>query len=113
MASDRGGLIPRYERVAELGELELELVRTGGYDQLDALDAERRELIATLPATPPAGARAALLRAAAVQSQVEGLLSGEVAHVRAALVRLDRGKEVLGAYAPTPVKHAHRVDASG
>jgi hypothetical protein len=113
VASDRGGLIRRYERIAELGELELELVRTGQYEQLEALDAERQELIATLPAKAPADARPALLRAAAVQSQVEGLLSGAVAHTRAALVRLERGKEVLGAYAPAPARPANRVDASG
>ena len=113
MASDRRGLIAHYERIAELGELELELVRTGRYDGLDALDAERQELIATLPASPPAEARPALLRAAAVQSQVEGLLSGAVAHTRAALIRLDRGKQALGAYAAAPSKPAHRVDTSG
>jgi hypothetical protein len=113
VASDSRGLILRYERIAELGELELELVRTGQYEQLEALDTERQELVATLPATPPAEAQPALLRAAAVQSQVEGLLSGAVAHTRAALVRLERGKEVLGAYAPAPARPARRVDASG
>ncbi len=109
MASDRGGLIRRYERIAELGELELELVRTGQYEQLEALDAERQELIAKLPATPPAEASVALLRAAAVQSQVECMLSGAVAHARQALVRLARGREVLGAYAPARAT-TRRVD---
>jgi hypothetical protein len=112
VASDRGGLIPRYERIAELGELELELVRTGQYEQLEALDTERQGLIATLPATPPAEARSALLRAAAVQSQVEGMLAGAVAHVRAQLVRLARGREVLGAYA-SPAATTRRVDSTG
>jgi hypothetical protein len=113
VASDRGGLIRLYERVAELGELELELVRTGQYEQLEALDAERQELIAALPETPPAEAGPALLRAAAVQAQVEGMLSGSVAHARQALVRLDRGREVMGAYAPAPAKPVRRIDTSG
>ena len=113
MASARGGLVPRYERIAELGELELELVRTGQYDKLEELDVERQELIAGLPATPPAEASVALLRAAAVQSQVECMLSGAVAHTRQALIRLERGREVLGAYAPAPTKPAHRVDTAG
>ena len=109
MASARGGLVPRYERIAELGELELELVRTGQYDKLEELDVERQELIAVLPPAPPPEARAALLRAAAAQSQVEGMLSGAVAHVRAQLVRLERGREVLGAYAPAH-EATRRVD---
>ena len=113
MASAGRGLIELYERVAELGERELELVRTGQYEQLEALDAERQELIGRLPEHPPAEAATALLRAAAVQAQVEGMLSGAVAHARQALVRLERGREVLGAYAPAPAKPVHRVDTSG
>src|SRR6185312_7770764 len=66
MASDRGRLISLYERVAELGERELELVRTGQYEQLEPLHAEREDLIAVLPDAPPAEASTALLRAAAV-----------------------------------------------
>jgi hypothetical protein len=113
MASDRGRLIQLYERLAELGEQELELVRIGQYEQLEALAAERQELIAQLPDHPPAEAGTALLRAAAVQAQVEGMLSGAVAHARQHLVRLDRGRGVLGAYAGPAPKPAHRVDTSG
>jgi hypothetical protein len=113
MASDRGRLILAYERIAELGEQELELVRTGQYEQLDALQGEREQLIAELPATPPAEASTALLRAAAVQAQVEALLSGSVAHTRAQLVRLARGREVMSGYATQAPKPVHRVDTSG
>jgi hypothetical protein len=113
VASDRGRLILAYERVAELGEQELELVRTGQYELLDALNAERQELIAALPDTPPAEASTALLRAAAVQAQVEALLSGSLAHARAQLVRLDRGRSAMSGYATQAPKPVHRVDASG
>ena len=113
MASDRGRLISLYERVAELGERELELVRTGRYEELEALDAERSELIGKLREHPPAEAATALLRAAAVQAQVEGMLSGAVAHARQALVRLDRGRDVLSGYATQAPKPARRVDTSG
>lgn len=113
MASDRGRLISLYERVAELGERELELVRTGQYEQLEPLHAERQELIAVLPETPPAEASTALLRAAAVQAQVEALLSGSLAHAGAQLVRLDRGRDAMGAYATQVPKPLHRVDTSG
>ena len=113
MASDRGRLIRLYERVAELGESELELVRTGQYAQLEALQAERAELIAQLPEHPPAEAATALLRAAAVQAQVEGMLSGTMAHARAELVRLDRGRSAMTSYAMQAPKPVHRVDTSG
>jgi hypothetical protein len=113
VASDRGRLIRLYEQVAELGEQELELVRTGQYEQLETLQAERQELILTLPDTPPAEASTALLRAAAVQAQVEALLSGSVAHTRAQLVRLERGRDAMGAYATQAPKPVHRVDTSG
>jgi hypothetical protein len=109
MASDRGRLTSLYERVAELGERELELVRTGQYERLDALNSERGELIEKLPDTPPAEARAALLNAAALQSQVEGLLSGSLAHVRGQLVRVAQGRQAARAYAP-PVATTRQVD---
>ena len=112
MASDRGGLIAGYERLAELGEQELELVRTGAYDRLVDLNAERDALVESLPAKPPLEARAALLRAAAAQAQVEGLLSGLIAHAQASLVRLDKGRQVLSAYAPQPVP-TRRLDSTG
>ncbi|HXD59683.1 MAG TPA: hypothetical protein VN606_17280 [Thermoleophilaceae bacterium] len=113
MASDRGRLISLYERVAELGERELELVRTGQYEQLEPLHAEREDLIAVLPDAPPAEASTALLRAAAVQAQVEALLSGSLAHARAQLVRLDRGRDAMSGYATQVPKPVHRVDTSG
>jgi len=113
VASDRGRLIRLYERVAELGEQELELVRTAQYDQLEALQAERQELIAALPEHPPAEAATALLRAAAVQAQVEGMLSGSVAHTRAQLVRLDRGRSAMSGYATQAPKPLHKVNTTG
>src|SRR5689334_10016448 len=113
MASDRGRLISLYERVAELGERELELVRTGQYEQLEPLHAEREDLIAVLPDAPPAEASTALLRAAAVQAQVEALLSGSLAHARAPLVRPDCGRDAMSGYATQVPKPVHRVDTSG
>ena len=111
MAPAGRGLIAAYERLADLGERELELVRTAQHQALEQLGAEREALIATLPTHPPAEARAALLRAAALQEQTEGLLSGMVAISRQQLVRLERGRQVAGAYAP-PVAHSRRLDSS-
>ena len=111
MAPAGRGLIAAYERLADLGELELELVRTGQYEALDQLGAEREALVATLPTHPPVESRAALQRAATLQSQTEGLLIGMVAIGRQQLVRLNRGRQAAGAYAP-PVAHSPRLDSS-
>jgi hypothetical protein len=111
MARDRRGLIPSYEHLVELGERELELVRTGQYEALEQLGAERETLIATLPTHPPVEARAALQRAAALQSQTEGLLTGMVAIGRQELVRMNRGRAALGAYTRLP-QQTRRLDSS-
>jgi hypothetical protein len=112
VASDRGRLIARYERLVELGERELELAQTGGYDALAELNAERAEIVTSLPATPPAAARPALERAAALQKQAEALLGGALAIRRSAMARLERGRAVLTAYAPAAAP-AHRLDSRG
>jgi hypothetical protein len=105
-------LIAGYERLADLGELELELVRTGDYEGLGELHEERTELVATLPLRPPLEAQAALLQAAAFQAQTEGLLRGMVAIRQTELVRLERGRSALSAYAPAAVQ-PRRLDNSG
>jgi hypothetical protein len=61
----------RYEALARSLERELELLGEGAFDELTALYAERRELIESLPAVPPAGARPALQRAALMNKRVE------------------------------------------
>lgn len=99
MAPAGRGLIAGYERLADLGELELELVRTGQYEALERLHEERCELTAALPPQAPAEACEPLLRAAALQAQTHGLLAGMVAISRQQLVRLGRGREAVGAYA--------------
>ncbi|HUA47903.1 MAG TPA: hypothetical protein VMA77_21885 [Solirubrobacteraceae bacterium] len=60
-----------YERLARTIERELELVGEGRFREVAELQSERAALIATLPKTPPAGARAALQRAALMSKRVE------------------------------------------
>jgi hypothetical protein len=51
-----------YEHLAELAERELQIVREGLFEALPAIDAERRRVLAQLPAAPPPTARPALER---------------------------------------------------
>src|SRR3954451_1044976 len=64
MASDRRVLTDPYERLLELGELELELVKGTRWEELAELGSEREQLIASLPPLPPQMARGALGKAA-------------------------------------------------
>jgi hypothetical protein len=72
-----------YETLARSFERELELVGERRFDEVATLQAERGELIATLPATPPASARPALQRAALMNKRVEI----EILRCREALLR--------------------------
>ncbi|HYB31469.1 MAG TPA: hypothetical protein VEF89_33080 [Solirubrobacteraceae bacterium] len=60
-----------YEMLARSVERELELVGEGRFREVAQLQSERAALIATLPDVPPAGARAALQRAALMSKRVE------------------------------------------
>jgi hypothetical protein len=101
-----------YEMLANIAERELELVTTGAIDALPPLHARREALVASLPPRPPAWARNALERAAAVQSQVTSELEARKAAVAAELGRLGRGRTAVRGYTP-PLAPRRRVDHSG
>lgn len=100
MASDRGRLSDPYERIAELGEIELELVQQGRWDELGSLQAERAAVIASLPEFPPADARGPLERAAALQQRVSAELARSIALAQEGLKRLEQGRRAARGYAP-------------
>ena len=89
-----------YDALAQLAERELELVSAGSLDDLPALHQRREALVATLPATPPAAARPALERAAAVQELVSQVLQDGLQAVGAELRKLDHGRTAVNGYAP-------------
>ena len=112
MASDRGRLSDPYERIAELGEIELELVQEGRWEELGSLQAERASLIARLPAMAPADARDPLERAEALQQRVSAELARSIALAQEGLKRLDQGRRAARGYAPA-VKQRRLVDSAG
>ena len=59
-----------YEALAAVIERELTLVEARDFTGLSALKRERAAIVRALPATPPAGARAALLRCDGLQKRV-------------------------------------------
>lgn len=90
-----------YERLAALAEQELALVQAFALDrvgELVALAQERTTLVASLPARPPAAARAPLARAAALQERTTAALSVLVAELGRELGGVDRARRAARGY---------------
>jgi hypothetical protein len=101
-----------YEALAEIAERELELVSAGAMERLPELRAERHALVATFPDVPPATAKAALERTAALQARVTAVLEERLVETGAELRRLTRGRTAVRGYAP-PVEPLKLVDRAG
>ncbi|HEY6781568.1 MAG TPA: hypothetical protein VI111_11470 [Thermoleophilaceae bacterium] len=97
---------PSYEQLVELAERERDLIAAGRFDDLAALDDERGALVDTLPAVPPAQARPALERAAALQEENTRSLAAALVETRHGLLDIRRGRRTARSYAP-------QLDADG
>ena len=92
-------LLP-YEELVRLAERELELARLGRLDEVAELQARRAEHVALLPSYPPAEARPALERAAALQRETTVVLAMSARSAVDSLRRVDRGRVAARSYAP-------------
>ncbi len=89
-----------YETLARIFERELEVLGAGRLGELDALDAERESLIASLPDTPPASARDALERAALMHKRVTIEIIRRREAIVLELAQLERARRTARGYAP-------------
>ena len=88
-----------YAALLTLTEREHELVVAGAWEELAALDADRRAVLDALPARPPArGAREALDRAAQVQAATTALLAAQVGDLRRSLGHMAQGRTAVQGY---------------
>ena len=88
-----------YAALLALTEREHELVVAGAWEELAAVDAQRRTLVAVMPACPPAGAAGeALARAAEVQAATTALLASQVAELRRSLGHVAQGRTAVRGY---------------
>jgi len=90
-----------YERLAELAERELALVTAwepSRIGELVALQQTRTTLVASLPASPPASARSALLRTHELQQRVTAALTVLCDQLERDLTGLDRGRQAARGY---------------
>jgi hypothetical protein len=113
MASDSRRLIDPYERILELGELELELVQGQRWEELAALGQEREQLIDSLPPLAPPSALGSLEQAAVLQQRVSAELTRALAIAREGLKRVDHGRRAAAGYAPPAVDRRKLVDSAG
>jgi hypothetical protein len=103
-----------YAALLELSEREHALVVAGTWEELAAVDAERRAVLAGLPAGAPAGAaRAALARAGELQAATTALLSAQVAELRRSLGHVARGRTAMRGYGGGASATPAHVDLAG
>jgi hypothetical protein len=101
-----------YRELVELAQREFELVRRQAYDDLPSVWSERDALIAQLPEAAPAEARAALERAAQVQTSTTELLQERSSATGAELRHLSQGRTAMRGYTP-PMRRVPLVDRAG
>jgi hypothetical protein len=89
-----------YETLARIFERELEALGAGRLEELDGLAAERDALIASLPDTPPTGARPALERAMLMHKRVTIEIIRRREAIVLELAERERVTRVARGYAP-------------
>jgi hypothetical protein len=89
-----------YDALAELAQRELDLVSAGAIERLPELHERRDALMAALPGAPPADARPALERTAAIQARVTEVLDTRVREAGGELRRVNHGRTAMAGYAP-------------
>ena len=87
-----------YDQLLVLARREAGLIATGRLDELDELNRERDALVATLPATPPPHARAALVEAHRLVSLSASVLASAVERAGTELGRVGTNRRAAAAY---------------
>lgn len=99
-----------WEHLAVLAEREEVAVAGRRWDELLAIQDERRELLDGLEGPLPAEARPVLERALARSQATQQLLLGSIAEAKDAMARVARGRRAMGAYGGG---RSGRLDARG
>lgn len=97
-ASAPGAQSTAYDALVRLTEQELELAGEGRYNELAQLSAQRTQIIESLSAPRPAGARESLERALALQTRVSIELLRRREQILIALRRIDLHQRAAHGY---------------
>lgn len=87
-----------YWKLVSLARREAELVAAGRFEDLPAVHAEWDTIVASLPATPPPHARAALAETQRLVAATTAALAASVERTSAELQRLGKGRQAAAAY---------------
>ena len=87
-----------YARLVALARKEAGLIAAGRIDELEELNRERDALVATLPPTPPPGARQALEEAHRLVSLSASVLASAVERAGTELGRVGTNRRAAAAY---------------
>ncbi|HWK26602.1 MAG TPA: hypothetical protein VNS09_08570 [Solirubrobacter sp.] len=98
-----------YAEVVALAARELDAVRSERWDELPALDLERRRAVIALGENPPDAARPYLERALELEREIDAGLAAARAFTLRKLVGMDRGSTAVRGYAGA----GHRPEARG
>jgi Flagellar protein FliT len=102
------------EELLALTEREHELAVSCQWEQLAALDAARRDLVARLSTPAPASAQAALERATAIQAHTSALLAASLDELQRELGTLSHGRSAVRGYGgDDAISRAGRIDLAG
>jgi hypothetical protein len=103
--------IAPYEALAQIIERELAIVPERDFAALAQLTRERAALVRSLPATPPAAARAPLSRCWLLQERVRIEMQRVREQILLELAQVSQAQRTARGYAPAP-RSAVRVCAS-
>jgi len=102
------------DELLALTEREHELVVSCAWEELAALDAARRDLVARMPAAAPGSAQARLERAVEIQARTSALLAAGVGELQRELGTLSHGRTAVRGYGgTTTIVRAERIDLAG
>jgi hypothetical protein len=87
-----------YQRLLTLAKLEHELALQGDVEGMERLDSERRQIVAALPAKPPAAAKPALVEMARIQAETTRVLMEAKRELAAEMGDVDRTSATAQSY---------------
>lgn len=88
----------QYARLLTLAKLEHELALQGDFEAMERLDAERRQIVAGLPAKPPADVKPVLVEMARIQAETTRVLSEARAEAAREMGEVERAGETARSY---------------
>jgi hypothetical protein len=91
-------LTDAYQRLLTLAKLEHELAVQGDLEGMERLDAERRQVVAGLPAKPPAAAKPLLVEMARIQADTTAVLTEARKRISEEMGEVDRTSETARSY---------------